>query len=144
MDGGKRLGRAFRTLRLQRDLTQEQVAERAGCVPSYISRFESGAFETPRYRTLDSLARAVGFTDAAELMRKLEDIDRTTRPVDDDADKIRALADELATQLAAELSAVPESQRRHAAEEAIRTVRSFRQTRGRHPKRPRTVGLAKG
>lgn len=44
---GKRIGRAIAQARLQRGLTQEQVAERLGVEQETISRFERGAVLPP-------------------------------------------------------------------------------------------------
>ena len=72
MDGeGKRWGRGLCALRQSYELTQEQLATRAGKVPSYVSRFEAGAYDNPSYNTMEDFARAFGLKDASALVRKL-------------------------------------------------------------------------
>ena len=52
----KRIGRNIRAFRLQRDLTQEQLAERSGICPSFIGHIERGT----RKLSVDSLCKIAG------------------------------------------------------------------------------------
>ena len=100
MDGdGKRLGRALLALRLRHNLSQEELAVRADKAPSYISRFERGAYNNPAYSTLNDLALAFGLPDAGVLMQRLEHIDRSNSDPDPEVERIRDLAAALARQL---------------------------------------------
>ena len=47
-------------LRAEQDLTQEELAERAGTSPTTISNLESGKIKNPHYRTLRRVATALG------------------------------------------------------------------------------------
>lgn len=50
-------GDKVKKLRLQANLTQEELAEMIGCNQDQISRFEKG--QEPRYQTLKPLANAL-------------------------------------------------------------------------------------
>lgn len=65
------LGRYLRTLRRQKDLTQEQVAERAGIHPTFVSRIEGGR-AMPSLDVLARLAGALGVSAADVLRATLE------------------------------------------------------------------------
>lgn len=54
------VGDALRSLRRQRDLSQRELARRAGVPASTLARLESGQTTDPRLRTLERLARAAG------------------------------------------------------------------------------------
>jgi transcriptional regulator with XRE-family HTH domain len=57
------LGTRIRALRLERELQQRQLAEKAGMTPSMVSQIESGRL-TPSLHTLGKLAGALGVTIA--------------------------------------------------------------------------------
>jgi transcriptional regulator with XRE-family HTH domain len=54
------LGMALRALRRHGDLSQRQLAQRAGVPVSTVARIESGEIADPRIRTVERLARAAG------------------------------------------------------------------------------------
>ena len=54
----RRLGKTIRGLRGRASMSQEQLAERAGLVPSLISRLESGE-HCPTHKTLAKIAEAL-------------------------------------------------------------------------------------
>lgn len=54
-------------LRIERDLTQEVLAEMAGTSPTTISNLESGKIKNPQYRTMRRIAAALG-VDVEELI----------------------------------------------------------------------------
>ncbi len=58
------LGQRIRALRMERDLQQRQLAEKAGLTPSMVSQIESGRL-TPSLHTLGKVAGALGVTIAA-------------------------------------------------------------------------------
>jgi transcriptional regulator with XRE-family HTH domain len=53
-------GRAIRTVRAARDMTQIQVAEAAGVKPSYLSMLERGERRSPSVEVLMRVSRAMG------------------------------------------------------------------------------------
>lgn len=55
------LGKNVSELRKQKGLTQEQLAERSGLDPSYISGIERGV-RNPSFKSLVSLAQGFGMT----------------------------------------------------------------------------------
>jgi transcriptional regulator with XRE-family HTH domain len=55
------LGAAARAIRLERDLTQEEVADRSGLHATWISRFEAGTIN-PTWNTVVRLAQGLGLT----------------------------------------------------------------------------------
>ena len=57
------LGTRIRALRLERELQQRQLAEKAGLTPSMVSQIESGRL-TPSLHTLGKVAGALGVTIA--------------------------------------------------------------------------------
>jgi transcriptional regulator with XRE-family HTH domain len=61
------LGRNLRRARLDRELTQEEVAERSGVHATEVSRIESGKRD-PQVSTVQRLAEAVGLS-ASDLLR---------------------------------------------------------------------------
>jgi transcriptional regulator with XRE-family HTH domain len=61
MDMRRLVGRNVRRLRLQRGLTQEQLAERSGFTQQYVSGLESG-HRNPTVVTLYEIAQALGGT----------------------------------------------------------------------------------
>ena len=58
------LGERIRAMRLERELQQRQLAEKAGLTPSMVSQMESGRL-TPSLHTLGKIAGALGVTIAA-------------------------------------------------------------------------------
>jgi transcriptional regulator with XRE-family HTH domain len=60
LNGGTEIGNRVMDLRDQRNLTQEELAERAGTSPTTISNLESGKIKNPHYRTLRRVATALG------------------------------------------------------------------------------------
>jgi transcriptional regulator with XRE-family HTH domain len=63
----KRLGAVVRRLRRQQDLTQEQLARRAGVTQGHLSQIESGARPNPGALIVKRLARALD-VPVAELL----------------------------------------------------------------------------
>ena len=57
----KAFGMALRRLRQQRGLTQAQLASRAGCSKSQISKYETGK-GNPRIATVARLANSMGYS----------------------------------------------------------------------------------
>ena len=55
----KRIGKLIKTLREKAELTQEQLAKKAGVSHSYISLLETGR-RMPTIKTADKLAAALG------------------------------------------------------------------------------------
>lgn len=53
------LGENIRRIRTERDMSQQELAEKVGVIQAAISRIESGAVN-PRYTTLLALAAALG------------------------------------------------------------------------------------
>jgi transcriptional regulator with XRE-family HTH domain len=68
-------GTRLRTLRHERQLTQEQLARDAGIALNTVARIEAGRHE-PNGPTLHKLARALGVTITA----LVDDTDETTAP----------------------------------------------------------------
>ncbi|GAB4586463.1 helix-turn-helix transcriptional regulator [Nocardia sp. IFM 10818] len=58
LEAGRRLGRALRTARADRDLTE--VAADAGISPETLRKIESGRLPTPAFGTVVALSRALG------------------------------------------------------------------------------------
>jgi transcriptional regulator with XRE-family HTH domain len=56
----RRLGAVVRRLRRQQDLTQEQLARRAGLTQGHLSKIEAGMRQSPTAHTIKRLARALG------------------------------------------------------------------------------------
>jgi len=56
---GRAIGQVIRSYRGRRDMTQEQLASRAGLAPTSIVRLESGEIERPRISTLTKVADAL-------------------------------------------------------------------------------------
>lgn len=67
MDMRKLVGRNFARLRREKDLTQEQIAERSGISQQYLSGLERGQ-RNPTVITLYELAQALG-VDHIDLVR---------------------------------------------------------------------------
>ena len=53
------LGERIKALRMERELQQRQLAEKAGLTPSMVSQIESGRL-TPSLNTLGKIAAALG------------------------------------------------------------------------------------
>jgi transcriptional regulator with XRE-family HTH domain len=67
MDAGAMdLGAVLRALRRAADLSQRQLAERAGVSQTAVARIESGRAGNPAFRTVERLVRAAGATLRAE------------------------------------------------------------------------------
>lgn len=64
----KRLGKLIKALRENAELTQEQLAKKAGVNHSYISLLETGQ-RMPTVKTADKIAAALGVT-LADLFRE--------------------------------------------------------------------------
>src|SRR5215470_4674823 len=58
------LGTRIKALRMERELQQRQLAEKAGLTPSMVSQIESGRL-TPSLHTLGKIAGALGVTISA-------------------------------------------------------------------------------
>ena len=56
----RRLSTVIRRLREAQDMTQEQLAKKAGVTQGYIAQLESGLKKNPSLPTLKKLARALG------------------------------------------------------------------------------------
>jgi DNA-binding XRE family transcriptional regulator len=56
----KRLGERIKRLRQQRGVSQEQLAEEAGVGRITLSRIETGHEQSPRFDTLERIAKALG------------------------------------------------------------------------------------
>ena len=56
----RRLATVIKKLREQRDMTQEQLAKKAGVTQGYIAQLESGLRKNPSLPSLRKLARALG------------------------------------------------------------------------------------
>jgi transcriptional regulator with XRE-family HTH domain len=59
----QRLGRAVKTVRVERGLTQEQVSAVSGLHPTYISDIERGA-RNPSWEAMSRLATGIGVSVA--------------------------------------------------------------------------------
>jgi transcriptional regulator with XRE-family HTH domain len=68
------LGQAIHEIRMERELTQEELALRIGFHESYISVLESGR-RNPRWGAVRSVARGLEIP-LAELARRAEEIER--------------------------------------------------------------------
>ena len=58
-----RIGRRFKSARLAKGLSQNQLADKLGCPRTYLSKIENGNL-APRLEQLERLSRAVGITVA--------------------------------------------------------------------------------
>ena len=68
-------GRVLRKLRLQRDLSQEELALRAGLDRAYPSLLESGRRQ-PTLTVLIALAKALDITPEALLRKAVDELDK--------------------------------------------------------------------
>ncbi|MEV0004664.1 GNAT family N-acetyltransferase [Micromonospora sp. NPDC050980] len=66
-DPGVNLGDLLRRLRRRADLSQRELAGRAGLPQAAVARIESGRASNPRYRTVERLVRAAGGGMCVEL-----------------------------------------------------------------------------
>ncbi|HEV7679312.1 MAG TPA: helix-turn-helix transcriptional regulator [Candidatus Dormibacteraeota bacterium] len=73
-----RLGRALRTLRDARDLSQETLAGDAGISRTYLGEIERGT-KCPSVCIVDALAQALGMR-AYELLKVADDLDQLLPP----------------------------------------------------------------
>lgn len=71
------LGRAVRELRLERDLTQRELAQAADTNETWISHIESGR-TNPAWGTVARIAGALGVS-VSDLARRAERFDRAPR-----------------------------------------------------------------
>jgi transcriptional regulator with XRE-family HTH domain len=62
MDVGHRFGRNVRRQRRARDISQEDLAERAGINRTYLSALESTSSVNPTLRVMEGIANALGVT----------------------------------------------------------------------------------
>ena len=56
----QRLATVIKRLRAQRDMTQEELAKKAGVTQGYIAQLERGLRKNPSLPSLRKLARALG------------------------------------------------------------------------------------
>lgn len=61
------LGHRLRSLREEREMTQQQVAQKAGIATDMVSRLENGHYSSPGLRTLLRIAEGMGLTVSALL-----------------------------------------------------------------------------
>ncbi len=66
----ERIGTTIRSLRKERRLTQQCLADRAGTARTYISRLECGLL-VPSLDTLERVVMALNLTDLADLFLRL-------------------------------------------------------------------------
>lgn len=66
----RRLGKILREVRREAGLSQEELADRAGIHPTYVSQIERG-LKSPTMRMLARLAKALG-TTPGKIIRLLE------------------------------------------------------------------------
>ncbi|GEM_PF-1860281 len=59
---GKQLGEAVKRLREQKNMTQDDLREKAGFATGYISRLESGGYASPSITHVFQLAQGLGMT----------------------------------------------------------------------------------
>jgi transcriptional regulator with XRE-family HTH domain len=64
------VGKALRFLRDDAEMSQEEVSEKSGIHPTYISRLEKGK-GNPTLRTLESLAKGLG-VESADILNLAE------------------------------------------------------------------------
>ena len=64
-----KLGKAIRQMREQKNLSQEQLADKAGYYRTYIGHIETATYSPSTY-TLWRIAQALG-VDMAEILKKL-------------------------------------------------------------------------
>lgn len=67
-------GKNLRKLRVQRGLTQAELAELTGMMQNFVSRLESSANTNPQYDTMRRLAVALGMS-TDEFVRAMEATD---------------------------------------------------------------------
>ncbi|MGI6400431.1 MAG: helix-turn-helix domain-containing protein, partial [Bacillota bacterium] len=71
------LGERVKYLRLVQELTQAQVADRAGCRTSYVSMIEVGGSKNPTLDSLEKIAEGLGVS----ICRLLEDYPREAKEI---------------------------------------------------------------
>jgi transcriptional regulator with XRE-family HTH domain len=74
------LGARLKRFRQQKELTQAELARRAGVSPAYLSELESGAGRRPSGRVLLALADALGVTVADLLGRGIKPAEPKSLP----------------------------------------------------------------
>lgn len=89
-----RTGQALRALRLERDLTRQQLAERAGTTATFIEEVEEGRCGDPGLKILEVLCRALD-GDGSDLAAQIEPVRAT------EAAAVQKVLDELAERDAA-------------------------------------------
>jgi len=57
---GQKIGKYVNYQREKRNLSLQDLAEKTGLTPSYLSRLESGAYTSPTYAAIESLAHGFG------------------------------------------------------------------------------------
>jgi transcriptional regulator with XRE-family HTH domain len=68
--GWQEFGERIRTLREERGLSREALAEKCGLSAVYLKKLEAGERLTPTLETLDSIARALGAILRVELVKR--------------------------------------------------------------------------
>ncbi len=84
-DGSPPIGRRIRQLRTERELTQRELAERAGVSVDLVSKLEQRVKQTPSLQSLGKIAAALGVEVAALLSHPDADLtpaEDTEQPVD--------------------------------------------------------------
>ena len=92
------IGRRIKEIREERNLTQEDLANRLGTYPQSIWRYESGA-RTPSVRRLEEIAEALGVS-AGDLFPQKTEADRWRAHVAGlDEEELSILRDELSVKV---------------------------------------------
>ena len=105
------LGKVLKQLRLERGMTQGQVAYKADTVPEYISMLESGARDNPSAELLTRLAVSLGVTPDYILTRAGILNSNERRPLEPEVQELDDI-----------LAAWPETTLKRNAREVIITV----------------------
>jgi transcriptional regulator with XRE-family HTH domain len=93
-----RVGEKIRKLRRERELTQDQLAKKAGLNGRHVNRIEKGHVR-PNPDTVNSLARALHI-EPSELLRDVEDASPPPRGAAAERNAASALAERLRERLA--------------------------------------------
>ncbi len=70
MTAWQRLGEQIRTLREERALSREQLAEMTGLSAVYIKKLEAGERKSPSFPTLERISRALGVRLVVKLVKR--------------------------------------------------------------------------